>query len=899
MTFLAIGTAIGEAVAFEITFGAAAFGAVSTFIASGVAMLGRMAVMSVIAKAAAPDLPAQSRAILVNGQGTVEALPVIYGLRRIAGNRVFVHVSAKSGSNPVNYPDKTNAYLHQVIAFSEGEISDIANLRLENKAITDINGALWNYVRLTGQDAQAARSELVTATTRTFSGTYSQSGTVITVTKTAHARAVGGIVTLDFTSGSAVDGTFTIVSVPSADTFTVTAGASLTTSGNVSATDSLWTSAHTLSGVAYIWLLLVFNPESYPQIPNFTADLSGRLVYDPRTGSTAWSDNPALCIRDYLTNARYGRGVSTADIDDAAIIVAANYCDELVAKPGGTQKRYTCNAVIDTNQPALDNLKNLLATCRGILVYTGGKYRLRIDKPETAAFTFNEDNIIGAWSIKLGDKRARFNRIRATWIDKDHDWQAGLTVRDSTTFRSADNGLMLEAQIEYPYVTDPYQVQRLVDMNLKQSRFGITVSFTASIAGTVCEVGDVVAITHSTPGWTAKPFRIMRIALLSSDEVEVTCTEYDDSIYVADTLTAPRSSQISALPVYAAPAAPTGLTLASGDTHRLISPDGIVAPRIYASWTISADAYATGYEVQFKKSTESVYQTVNLAAVETGTYLAPVQYGVIYDVRIRAVSIAGFNSAWVSGTHTVTASPSQPNDLPIDIQTFTSGGTWTKPSRGRLAFVECWGGGGGGGRSPGGSGGGGGGLYVSAWIPLASIGATETVSIGAGGASRTTVGSGNNGGNTTFSALVTAYGGQGGAANSVAPNTNPGGAGGGAYNTTDVVRGMNGAGDGAYYVGAAILPVASPVGGGGGGGGSVFWGARNGGAASLYGGGGGGGSGGASPGAGGISQQGGNGGAGNNSTNATAGAEPGGGGGGAYSGNSGAGGNGKCKVTVW
>ena len=69
-------------------------------------------------------------------------------------------------------------------------------------------------------------------------GTYSQSGTTITVTITKHGIAIGKTVTLDFTSGSATDGTFIVASSASVDTFTVTAAASATNSGNVTATVS-------------------------------------------------------------------------------------------------------------------------------------------------------------------------------------------------------------------------------------------------------------------------------------------------------------------------------------------------------------------------------------------------------------------------------------------------------------------------------------------------------------------------------------------------------------------------------------------------------------------------------------------------------------------------------------
>lgn len=65
-----------------------------------------------------------------------------------------------------------------------------------------------------------------------FTGTYSQSGTTtLTVTSTAHKLKTGDSVYLDFTSGTATDGTFS-VTVSDANTFTVTT-TSATTSGNV------------------------------------------------------------------------------------------------------------------------------------------------------------------------------------------------------------------------------------------------------------------------------------------------------------------------------------------------------------------------------------------------------------------------------------------------------------------------------------------------------------------------------------------------------------------------------------------------------------------------------------------------------------------------------------------
>jgi len=65
-----------------------------------------------------------------------------------------------------------------------------------------------------------------------ITGTYSQSGTTITVTINNHGLATGALVSLDFTSGTAADGTFT-ATVTGANTFTVIADASASTSGDV------------------------------------------------------------------------------------------------------------------------------------------------------------------------------------------------------------------------------------------------------------------------------------------------------------------------------------------------------------------------------------------------------------------------------------------------------------------------------------------------------------------------------------------------------------------------------------------------------------------------------------------------------------------------------------------
>lgn len=90
-----------------------------------------------------------------------------------------------------------------------------------------------------------------------------------------------------------------------------------------------WTSNHRLRGIAYLYVRLQWDQDKFPTgVPNVSAWIRGKSVYDPRSGFTGYNNNVALILNDYLLDTEYGLG--TTSIDSTFLTAAANVCDEFV-----------------------------------------------------------------------------------------------------------------------------------------------------------------------------------------------------------------------------------------------------------------------------------------------------------------------------------------------------------------------------------------------------------------------------------------------------------------------------------------------------------------------------------------------------------------------------------------
>lgn len=125
-------------------------------------------------------------------------------------------------------------------------------LTISNAAVTaaKLNGAQTGSAPIYGCRAWVNFDGTAAAN---IGGTYSRSGTTVTVdTSVAHGLQVGHVVYLDFTSGAATDGTFTVATVPTTTQFTVTHGTGGTTNGNVTLLRRLIRASGNVAHVAYL-----------------------------------------------------------------------------------------------------------------------------------------------------------------------------------------------------------------------------------------------------------------------------------------------------------------------------------------------------------------------------------------------------------------------------------------------------------------------------------------------------------------------------------------------------------------------------------------------------------------------------------------------------------------------
>ncbi len=553
------------------------------------------------------------RGILLNKQSNDANIPIIYGERLIGGTRVFMETSGTD-----------NTYLYMAIVMAEGEINSIEEVRVDDKVVTFASSLSdGTEVEVGSGDGNFYKNSESLIRIQPFFGTDGQSAS------------------------------------------------------SLLSTLSSWGSNHRLRGICYLALRFKWNQDAFTGIPKVQAKIKGKKVvfYNSSLAAqtAAHKTNPAWCLLDYLTNERYGKGIAISEIDLQSFYDASVVCETQVTPYSGASdiNIFDTNTVLDTSQKIIDNVRELLKGCRGYLPYVGGKYKLIIETTGTAAITLTEDDIIGGYNLSIPSKNERYNRVIVGFVNPDRNFQvdevqfppiddSGLTSADQhATMKTADGGFLLEGRFTFKTLTSPYQAEEMAEVILRRSREAITLGLNVSFDAYDLAIGDIVNITHSSLGFSAKAFRVMGLTFNEDFTIALSLVEYQASHYTWASKAQVSSTPSTNLPNPFTIQPPASVTLS--DTLIEYN-DGTVIVALDVAIGASPDSFIDFYQVEYKLSTDS-----NFIIYAQGSGLNHRVLNVIdqqtYDVRVKAVNTLGVSSSYVSAQRKIVGAIDPPSDV--------------------------------------------------------------------------------------------------------------------------------------------------------------------------------------------------------------------------------------------
>jgi hypothetical protein len=456
-------------------------------------------------------------------------------------------------------------------------------------------------------------------------------------------------------------------------------------------TDGKWTDNHRLRGIAYLYVRLTWDTEKFPSgIPNISAVIKGKKVYDPRTTTTVYSANAALCLRDYLTDSAVGMGLSSSEVDDTAITAAANICDEQVQvlplSPATYENQYEANGVIATSASPDENIGKLLSAMGGLIAYSGGKIVPYAGGYRIPTVTLTEKHFVGPLNIQTRTSaRDRVNSVKGVYVSESNNWQVSdFPTISSATYVTNDNNTRYYRDVVLPFTTSSSCAQRLAVIELRRAREEITFTARFRLEAMQVRAGDTVMITNAKLGWSSKVFEVMEWHFATDGNppqlyIDMTLRETASSVYswtVADEVYVADSPNTT-LPDPFTLGAPSGLTLTADGSTQFVQADGTIIPRIQVKWTAPPSEFIQSggaVVIEYKPSTSTTYLTWSrVEGDQTEDYISSdVRIGTNYNVRIFGESYFKITTTYVTSSVTVakdTFAPTTPTGLSAAIGT--------------------------------------------------------------------------------------------------------------------------------------------------------------------------------------------------------------------------------------
>lgn len=589
---------------------------------------------------------------------------VIYGRDRVGGPMVFAQTTGSKSE-----------FLHVIIALAAHECDAIEEVWFGDVLLPTPDASGW----ITSGPFGTEKLTRTTYTAMVSGGgtiTLPQAATRITdITRAATESVDAATYTGTHTAGSA-----TVSGLPSGETLTVGyeyatpaqkvrvrkylgAPGQAADADLVTASGGKWTSAHKGTGICYLYLMLEYDQEMFANfdLSRVTAVVRGKKVLDPRTSTTAWTENAALIAADWLQNSTYGMRASAAEVPSAEVIAAANICDELVTLDalGATQKRYTFNGSFTTDQAPRDVLEDMLSSMAGHCVWTQGRWLLRPGAYRTPASgaEITEDHLAdgGVTVTPKVSRSALFNAVRVTYRDPSQGWaevQAPLVA--NATYTAQDGGVQVVRDITMPGSMDALRAQRLGKIELERGRQAVTVQASTNLRAYDYAPTDTALLILPRYGWGAgKVFEIIDRTWSPEGVLRYTWRETAAAVYAWNygeaTVVDPAPDTDLPSP-YTRPDPLGTLTLASGTAQLWRQADGTIISRVLAQWPATADRFVEEggrIELQWQLGGAAAWQELPpMPGTATQAWIAPVPDGEVVVVRVRQVNAVGVRGNW-------------------------------------------------------------------------------------------------------------------------------------------------------------------------------------------------------------------------------------------------------------
>jgi hypothetical protein len=433
-----------------------------------------------------------------------------------------------------------------------------------------------------------------------------------------------------------------------------------------------------------LYYVIVVDANIFQLATNYADCVAGTAIdLTSVTGSTTQkfffttsTDNPALIIRDYLTDNTIGMKCSASEIDDDKFINTANICDELVTviNPSGTEKRFTCNGAFTLASTPKVIIENFVTTMGGILLYSNGNFKLVPATYQTPVVTLSESNFRSGIAINTRvSKKELFNAVKGLYSEPANQYQPqNYPILTNSTYEAEDNGERIYQEFDYPFTNSSRMCQRLSNIQLLKVRNQISFSSSFDLKAFKLTVGDTVNISNARMGWSSKTFQVIDwgFSLNGNGNLQVDCQFKETASAIYDYTTANYSTISSGkatnLPNSTSVSAPTAITL----TDELVSyNDGTVIVKLVINLVSSNDNFTELYEVEIKQLTDANGNAVtdDFKSIGRGSRLKYEFLNVIdkasYQVRAKGVNIFGVNSSTITADHTVVGLSAPPPNV--------------------------------------------------------------------------------------------------------------------------------------------------------------------------------------------------------------------------------------------